>query len=63
MKTKTIDCVEMKKRGSIKIWEQLKDMTLDEELSFWKSRNDVSQKERKEHPDQSQDNAIKLNKD
>jgi len=38
MKTKTFDCVEMKRRGAARIYEQTKDMTVQEELAFWKKR-------------------------
>lgn len=35
MKNKKFDCIEMKRRGADKIYEQTKDMTLVEELAYW----------------------------
>ena len=35
MKTKTFDCVEMKRRGAEKIRSATEDMTRQEELAFW----------------------------
>lgn len=34
-KSKNFDCVEMKRRGTERIYEQSKDMTLTEELAYW----------------------------
>jgi len=39
MKTKTFDCVEMKRQGSRRIYEQIKDLTPEEELAFWRKRS------------------------
>ena len=36
---KTFDCVRMKYRGAEQVREQLKDMTLDQELAFWQQRS------------------------
>jgi hypothetical protein len=41
MKAKTFDCVEMKHRGAEKVREQTKDMTLEQELAFWRERSRV----------------------
>lgn len=38
MKTKTFDCVEMKRRGSRRIYERIKNMTREEELAYWRER-------------------------
>ena len=36
MKTKkTVDCVEMKRRGAERIYNQIANMTLKEQLTFW----------------------------
>lgn len=32
---KKFDCVEMKRRGADRIYEETKDMTLAEELAYW----------------------------
>ncbi len=39
MKTKTFDCVEMKRRGALRIHEAIKDMTFDQKLEYWRGRN------------------------
>lgn len=36
MPKKRFDCVEMKRKGSARIYELTKDMTLAQELAFWK---------------------------
>lgn len=38
-RTKTFDCVEMKRRGAQRIYEATKDMTLDQELAYWRERS------------------------
>ncbi|HUU92329.1 MAG TPA: hypothetical protein VM238_14110 [Phycisphaerae bacterium] len=39
MRTKTFDCVAMKRQGAIRVYEQTKDMTLDQQVAFWKARS------------------------
>ena len=39
MKTKTFDCVEMKRRGSQRIYETIKDMTVEQEIAYWCERS------------------------
>jgi hypothetical protein len=38
IKTKTFDCVKMKRRGSRHVQEQTRGMTAAEELAFWRER-------------------------
>ncbi len=38
-KTKTFDCVEMKRRGALKVHERLKGMTLDQQIEYWRKRS------------------------
>ena len=38
MRTKTFDCVDMKRRGAARVYEKTKDMTLDEEVAYWAQR-------------------------
>ena len=38
MKMKEPDCVAMKRRGAKKIYEQTKDMSLQQRLEFWDER-------------------------
>lgn len=35
MKTKTFDCVEMKRQGAERVMKHIKGMTLEEQLSYW----------------------------
>lgn len=39
MKTKTFDCVEMKRRGSQRIHEAIKDMTFEQKVAYWRNRS------------------------
>jgi len=36
MKNKTFDCVRMKHDAADKIFEQLKDMSVDKQLAYWR---------------------------
>ena len=38
MKTKTFDCVAMMHEGALRIYEETKGMTMEEELAFWRER-------------------------
>ena len=40
MKTKTFDCVEMKRRGAKLVYEEVKDMTTEQELEYWRAVTD-----------------------
>ena len=35
---KDSDCVEMKRKGSQRVYEAVKDMTVEEEVEFWRQR-------------------------
>ncbi len=48
MKTKTFDCVAMKRRGAERIYEKTKGMTLSEQVAFWKERSDDLRKAQRE---------------
>ena len=37
MKTKTFDCLEMKRQGAEKVQQELAGMTLEEEIAFWRN--------------------------
>jgi hypothetical protein len=55
MKVKTFDCVEMKHQGAEKVREQIKGMTLEQELAFWQKRSRLLKQrqkvtKREEHP-------------
>ena len=38
-KTKTFDCVEMKRQGAKRLYENTKDMTPEEELAYWQEQS------------------------
>jgi hypothetical protein len=38
MKTKTFDCVEMKRRGAARVAQATKGMDTKQELAFWRTR-------------------------
>ena len=44
-KAKTFDCVQMKRRGALRIYEATKDMTLEQEMEFWRHRSEAFRKE------------------
>ena len=44
-RTKTFDCVEMKRLGSLRIYETIKDMTFEQEVAFWRERSRRFRKE------------------
>lgn len=45
MKTKTFDCVEMKRRGSELVRQRLAGMTLEQEIEYWRQRSEQFQQE------------------
>lgn len=47
-KNKAFDCVEMKKKGGAIIYEKTKDMTVEEEIEYWKQRAEEFKQWRKE---------------
>lgn len=38
---KTFDCVEMKRKAQEKIYEEIKDMTREEELRYWQKQGEL----------------------
>ena len=45
MKTKTFDCVEMKRRGAEHVYSITKNMTPSQELEFWRKRTEEIRRE------------------
>jgi hypothetical protein len=37
-RTKSFDCVEMKRRGALRIHERLASMTFEEQVEYWQGR-------------------------
>ena len=44
---KSFDCVEMMHEGGARIHEELKGMTREEKLAYWRARDEAA---RREHP-------------
>jgi len=40
MKTKTFDCIEMKRQGARAVYEAVKGMSIDEELEYWRGKTE-----------------------
>ncbi len=40
MKTKTFDCVQMKRQASARIYETIKGMTVEEEVEYWRKHTE-----------------------
>jgi hypothetical protein len=40
MKAKTFDCVEMKRKGSLRIYEETKDLTFEEKVMYWRRKSE-----------------------
>ena len=38
--TKTFDCVEMKRQGAARIYDQTKDLTFAQQVAFWRRRSE-----------------------
>ncbi len=45
MKTKTFDCIEMKRRGAARIHQRTKDLTLEQQIDYWRRRSRVFRNE------------------
>ena len=41
---KKFDCVEMKRKGARKVYEATKDMTVEEEVEYWRRRTDEARR-------------------
>ena len=54
MKTKTFDCVEMKRKAAIRIHEQLKGMSLEEKVAYWQKRHEIIRQEQEERQKERQ---------
>ncbi|MDQ1256866.1 MAG: hypothetical protein QG656_1466 [Candidatus Hydrogenedentes bacterium] len=50
-KTKEFDCVEMMHRGALRIHEATKEMTVEEELAYWREQHAELMAEWKRSPE------------
>jgi hypothetical protein len=44
MKTKTFDCVQMKRKGAEMVRQQLRGRTFEQQIKFWQKRTDELKK-------------------
>ena len=47
MKTKTFDCVEMKRHGATLVQEKVAGMTREQELQFWREQTELLRQQQK----------------
>ncbi len=40
MKTKTFDCIQMKRKASLRIYEETKDLTFEEKVEYWQRKTE-----------------------
>jgi hypothetical protein len=43
--TKTFDSIEMKRKAQEEIWEEIKDMTREQQLRYWQEQGNLLRKE------------------
>jgi len=48
MKTKTFDCVEMKRKAAARIHEQIGDLALEQKIEYWRRRSEEFRAEQEE---------------
>ncbi len=48
MKTKTFDCVEMKRRGARRVYDETKDLNLQQKIDYWRRRSEAFRREQEE---------------
>ena len=48
MNKKTFDCVEMKREGARRVYEQIKDMALEDEIEYWRRRSEEFRQEQEQ---------------
>lgn len=54
---KSFDCVEMKRRGAERVYEQTKNMTVAEEVEFWRRKSEALRREQERLQRRDQDEA------
>ncbi len=57
-KTKTFDCVEMKRLGSLRIYETIKDMTFEQKVAYWRERSRRFREEQGQLAASDRDSAV-----
>jgi len=46
MKTKTLDCVEMKRQASLRIYQETKDLSVQEKVVYWREKSEAMMRRR-----------------
>lgn len=60
MKAKAFDCVEMMHKAALRIYEETKGMTVEQELAYWRSRReDARSKDAAVARERAEDNGAK----
>ena len=54
MKTKTFDCVEMKRRGAALVQQRIAGMTPEQELEFWRKRTEELRQQQRQRRNEEQ---------
>jgi hypothetical protein len=44
MRKKSFDCVEMKRKGARRVYEATKNMTIEEEVEYWRRRTEEARR-------------------
>jgi hypothetical protein len=42
MKTKKFDCIKVKHEGTLRIYQETKDLTLEQELAYWQRKDQAA---------------------
>jgi len=50
VKTKTFDCVEMKRRAGQRIYEETKGLTPEQKVEYWRRRSEQFRQDQKQGP-------------
>jgi hypothetical protein len=49
MKAKKFDCMEMKRQGASRIYEETKDLSLKEEAQYWREKSEKMKRRNRRH--------------
>jgi hypothetical protein len=53
---KTFDCVEMKRKAALRIYEETKNLSLDQRIAYWQQKSDEFLRKQQERKDSVQVN-------
>ena len=54
MKTKTFDCVEMKRKAALRIYDETKNLSLDQRIDYWQQKSNEFLRKQQERRDSVQ---------